>query len=202
MFARRVGARLGGRVITHERRTYRFIEFVEESIAFLVRLPHLLRARRRRRVSEGFESKLMLTVTAVNGCRYCGWFHSRLAEHRDVSRDEIRALLSGVVEGSVEDHEIAGVLFAQHFAETNRRPTPEAVARLCEAYDGETVADILVFLRMVTVGNLSGNTYRSFVERLRGRGAGRAGLLDDLLVFIATAPVFGPIGLLMPRGER
>lgn len=188
-------------MITHERRTYRFVEFVSESIAFLVRLPQLLRARRRRLVSESFESKLMLTVTAVNGCRYCGWFHSRLAERRDVDRDEIRALLSGVVEGSVSDGEIAGILYAQHFAQTDRRPTPEAVARLHEAYDRETVADIQVFLRMVTVGNLSGNTYRSFVERLRGRGAGRPGLLDDLLVFLATAPVFGAIGLMMSREE-
>lgn len=186
---------------SQKRRTYRFHEFVAESLAFVVRVPLLLRARRRRLVSEAFESKLMLTVTAVNGCRYCGWFHSRLAASRDVEREEIRTLLSGAIDRGVGDDEVAGLLFAQHHAENDRRPDPAAVARLRAAYDRETADDIQLFVRMVSVGNLSGNTFRSFVERVRGRGRGGPGLWSELLVFLATAPVFGTISLLMRREE-
>ncbi len=117
-------------MISQERRTYRFHEFVFDSLAWIVSWPLLVRAAWRRRVSAAFESKLMLTVTAVNGCRYCGWFHSRLAEHRDVPSDEVKALLSGVIDRGVADDEAAGLLFAQHYAESNRLPSPEAVARL------------------------------------------------------------------------
>jgi AhpD family alkylhydroperoxidase len=186
-------------MISQERRTYRFHEFVADSLALLVRVPLLVRAAQRRRVSAAFQSKLMLTVTAVNGCRYCGWFHSRLAESRDVPRDEVKALLSGAIDRGVADDEVAGLLFAQHYAESNRRPSPEAVERLRQAYGRETATDILLYVRQVMIGNLGGNTYRSFVERVLGRAAGRAGFLDDLLVFLVTAPVFAPIGLLMRR---
>lgn len=189
-------------MIAGERRTYRFVEFVRDSLALLVRLPLLLRARLRRRVSKAFEEKLMLTVTAVNGCRYCSWFHAREAARCRVPPEEVRALLGGAIDRAVGDAEASGLLFAHHYALRGGRPDREAVARLREAYGAEVAGDVLLVLRVITLGNLAGNTFRSFLERVRGRRPGAPGLADELLVFLATAPLFGPIGCMMRREAR
>jgi AhpD family alkylhydroperoxidase len=186
-------------MISNERRTYRFREFLADSFGVLVRLPLIVRARVRRRVSNSFESKLMLTVTAVNGCRYCAWVHSGLASRRHVAPEEVRALLAGAIDRPVGDDEASGLLFAQHYAQRDRRPDSEAVARLRDAYGRETADEIMLILRIISLGSLSGNTFKSFLERVRGAGSGGPGLWDELLVFLATAPLFGPIGLMMRR---
>ncbi|HEY6004831.1 MAG TPA: carboxymuconolactone decarboxylase family protein [Anaeromyxobacter sp.] len=189
-------------MIVRERRTYRFVEFVRDSLALLVRLPLLVRARLRRRVSHAFEEKLMLTVTAVNGCRYCAWFHEREAARTRVPPEEIRSLLSGAIDRPVGGGEASGLLFAQHWARSGGRPEPEAVARLRQTYGGDVAGDILLFLRLITLGNLAGNTFGAFLERARGPRAGAPGLWDELLVFLATVPLFGPIGWAMRRAGR
>ncbi len=181
------------------RRTYRFLEFVGDSLAVLVRLPMILRARRRRRVSKALEEKLMLTVTAVNGCRYCAWFHEREAARCRIPGAEVASLLSGAIDRPVGSDEASALLFAQHYAQSNRRPAPEAVARLREAYGDAVAGEILLITRIISLGNLAGNTYRSFLDRVRGRGNRDVGLVDGLLVFLATAPLFGSIGWMMAR---
>ncbi len=193
---------MGEAMIASARRTYRFLEFVGDSLAVLVRLPLILWARLRRRVSKAFEEKLMLTVTAVNGCRYCSWFHAREAARCRVPREEIATLLSGAIDRPVGSDETSGLLFAQHYAQSDRRPDPEATARLREAYGGAVADEILLILRIISLGNLAGNTFKSFVERVRGRGSGGPGFLDELLVFLVTAPLFGPIGWMMRREGR
>lgn len=186
-------------MIANARRTYRFLEFVGDSLAVLVRLPLIVRARLRRRVSKAFEEKLMLTVTAVNGCRYCAWFHEREAARCRIPPAEVASLLSGAIDRPVGGDEASGLLFAQHYAQSNRRPDPEAIARLREGYGAAVANDILLILRIISLGNLAGNTFRSFVERTRGRGPRDLRLVDELLVFLVTAPLFGPIGWMMRR---
>ncbi len=186
-------------MIAKARRTYRFLGFVGDSLAVLVRLPLILRARLRRRVSKAFEEKLMLAVTAVNGCRYCSWYHAREAARCRVPRDEIASLLAGAIDRPVGGDEASALLFAQHYAESDRRPDPEAIARLREVYGGVVADEIFLILRIISLGNLAGNTFRSFVERVRGRRSGEPGALDELLVFLATVPLFGPIGWIMRR---
>lgn len=181
------------------RRTYRFLEFVGDSLAVLVRLPMIVRARRRRRVSKALEEKLMLTVTAVNGCRYCAWFHEREAARCRIPSAEVASLLSGAIDRPVGSDEASALLFAQQYAQNNRRPAPEAVARLRETYGDAVANEILLIMRIISLGNLAGNTFRSFLDRVRGRGNRDVGLVDGLLVFLATAPLFGPIGWMMAR---
>ncbi len=189
-------------MIGRESRTYRFREFVRDSLAVLVRLPLILRGRLWRRVSKAFEEKLMLTVTAVNGCRYCAWVHSREALRCHVPSEEVKSLLSGAIDRRVSSDEVSGLLFAQHYAQSDRRPDPEAVAHLHEVYGRGIAGEIVLILRIISLGSLSGNTFRSFLERLRGRRSGAPGAWDEALVFLATAPLFGPISLMMRREGR
>jgi AhpD family alkylhydroperoxidase len=179
------------------RRTYRFLDFARDLLALAGKLPALLRARRRRKVSKEFEKKLMLTVTAVNGCRYCSWFHARDALRCGLTADEIESLASGAIDRRVLPGEAPGLVYAQHFAESGRNPHAEATARLRATYGDEAAEEILLYLNVISVGNLSGNTFRSFLERVRDRRFLDRGFLSELLVFLAVLPLFGIIALRM-----
>ena len=117
------------------------------------------------RLSPAFRERLMLAVTAVNGCRYCSHVHAREALLAGVSEREVEALLSGVVDDCPSEEE-AVVFYAQHWAETDANPDPEARQKLAEAYGDDTAGDIELVLRMIRVGNLTGNTWDYFLYHI------------------------------------
>jgi AhpD family alkylhydroperoxidase len=132
-------------------------------------LPAFRRAARSGRVSRAFAEKIMLAVTAVNDCRYCARFHTRLARHEGVSLDEIHNILSAEL-GDFPPHEAVALAFAQHWAETAGHPDPEAERHFHAFYGPETSQDLLHWMRMINVGNLAGNTWDAILWRL---GVGR-----------------------------
>ena len=107
----------------------------------------------------------MLAVTSVEGCRYCSYFHSKLALKSGVSQEEIVKLLSGEVEDCPEEEALA-VLYAQHWAESNACPGKEAAERLEETYGQEKAEAIDLMLRMIRLGNLLGNTWDYLLYRI------------------------------------
>jgi AhpD family alkylhydroperoxidase len=109
-------------------------------------------------LSPAFQERLMLAVTSVEGCRYCSYFHSKLALKGGVSQEEIGEILSGESEGCPVEEALA-VLYAQHWAESNACPDQEAVNRLEETYGPEKAEAIHLMLRMIRLGNLLGNTW-------------------------------------------
>jgi AhpD family alkylhydroperoxidase len=116
-------------------------------------------------ISEAFRERLMLAVTAVYGCRYCSWLHTGEALKSGIEEGEIAALLTGSVDNCPEDEAIA-LLYAQHWADSDARPEPEAVRRLEEAYGAEKAEMINLILHMNRLGNLSGNAGDHFLHRL------------------------------------
>ena len=109
-------------------------------------------------LSPAFQERLMLAVTAVEGCRYCSYLHSKLALKGGISQEEIKKLLSGEIEDCPEE-EVLAILYAQHWAESNACPDQEAVDRLKETYGPGKVEAIHLMLRMIRLGNLVGNTW-------------------------------------------
>ena len=107
----------------------------------------------------------MLAVTSVEGCRYCSYFHTKLALEGGISQEEIGRLLSGDFDDCPEDEAIA-IFYAQHWAESNAHPDPEATNKLREIYDPEKVEVIHLMLRMIRLGNLLGNTWDYFLYRI------------------------------------
>ena len=107
----------------------------------------------------------MLAVTSVEACRYCSFFHSKLALKGGISQEEIGSLLSGDFDDCPEDEAMA-IFYAQHWAESNGRPDPEATSKLGEIYNSEKVEAIHLLLRMIRFGNLSGNTWDYFLYRI------------------------------------
>jgi AhpD family alkylhydroperoxidase len=148
------------------RRTYRSLKELFTDLVFPIRNRRKLReVRNRGLLAPAFQERLMLAVTSVEGCRYCSYLHSRLALKGGVSQEEIGKLLSGDFEDCPEEEALA-VLYAQHWAEFNARPDPEAVKQLQETYGSEKSEAIHLMLRMVRLGNLLGNTWDYFLYRI------------------------------------
>jgi AhpD family alkylhydroperoxidase len=123
-------------------------------------------------ISPAFRERLMMVVTEVNGCRYCSYYHSRLALTSGVPESELRDLLAGSIPQDAPAEELPALLYARHWAEHNAQPDPQTEQRMKEVYGEEKVQAIQIILRMIRVGNLLGNT-------------------ADYLLFLLTFGLFG-----------
>jgi hypothetical protein len=74
-------------------------------------------------------------------------------------------LVGGVIEGCPEEYSIA-VLYAQHWAESNAHPDPEAVHRLEETYGKEKSNLVNVMLRPIRVILFMEDLWGSFLSRI------------------------------------
>lgn len=136
----------------------------------LAHMPEFWDTARSGRVSRAFAEKIMMAVTQVNGCRYCARFHTQLALKEGVPPDEIERILAAEI-GHFPEHEAVALAFAQHWAETEGAPDPEAERRFRSYYGLEVSADILNWMRMMNFGNLAGNTLDAILWQLGFRPA-------------------------------
>jgi AhpD family alkylhydroperoxidase len=148
------------------KRTYRNPgEFFSDMFFLLKKSGRIRNVVRKKILSAAFRERLMLAVISVYGCRYCNWAHTREALRSGVAQEEIVQLLKGSVEGCPEGEAVA-LLYAQHWADSDTRPDPEAINRLRETYGLEKAEAINLVLRMIRVGNLTGNTWDAFLARI------------------------------------
>jgi len=105
-----------------------------------------------------FRERLMLAVTEVNGCRYCQYAHARTALTAGVEATEIEEMAAGNLHGAPPE-QVAALLYAQHWAETEGNPDPDARRRILETYGAEQTGAIELAIRMIRMGNLTGNTW-------------------------------------------
>ncbi len=155
---------------------------IEETFSHLDDLRFAVRAGR---VSKAFSEKIMLAVTRVNGCRYCAYGHTRAALAAGVSESELRRIMSGEL-GDFPEQEAVALTFAQHYAECSCQPEPAAWQRLVATYGSETAGDILAYIRMITFGNLYGNTFDALLSRLAGRPADHSSLRAELGILLGV----------------
>ncbi len=139
------------------------------------------------RVSKAFRERIMLAVTQVNGCRYCSYYHTKLALETGMKPEEIAALLNGDL-GDVPLEELVAILFAQHYAESQADPDPASRQQLVETYGAETSRDILALIRMIMIGNIYGNSFDALQQRLRGRPVSGSTLTREFGIVIG--PLF------------
>lgn len=107
----------------------------------------------------------MLAVTAVNGCRYCSYFHAGEALKSGLKQEEIGRLLSGQID-TCPPEEAPAVLYAQHWAESNAHPDPQALQKFEEIYGRKRADSIHLALNMIRIGNLMGNSWDYMLFRL------------------------------------
>jgi AhpD family alkylhydroperoxidase len=119
-------------------------------------------------ISKAFRERLMMVVTEVNDCRYCRSFHVPQAANSGVGEEEIQDILAGQMPADAPVEEHAALAYAQHWAEENARPDPVYRRQVQERYAGETFAAVEMILRMIRVGNLTGNSLDFILDRISG----------------------------------
>ncbi len=140
------------------RRTYRSPAALLADLGYMLKRRSMIRQSFRQQLSPAFRERLMLAVTAVNACRYCSYFHAGEALRSGVPAEQLAALLAGEIPADAPPEERVALLYAQHWAESNAQPDPQAALRLVETYGAEQAEAINLALRMIRMGNLLGNS--------------------------------------------
>jgi AhpD family alkylhydroperoxidase len=150
----------------YQRRFYhRPSELVHDLRALLRERARIKSLKRGAMIDRAFQERLMLTVTEVNGCRYCAYAHARVALAAGVTQADVDALAGGDLDCSPPE-QVPALLYAQHWAETDARPDPEARQRVVETYGQAKTEAIELSMRMIRVGNLAGNTWDYLMYRV------------------------------------
>ncbi|TFG20005.1 MAG: carboxymuconolactone decarboxylase family protein [Promethearchaeota archaeon] len=139
-------------------------------------------------LSKEFLERIMLAVTSVNECRYCTYYHTKIALESGCSDDEIRGILGGDFSCAVQE-ELPALAFAQHFAESHEQPSRKALKQLVKVYGIEKSQQIITACRMITMGNLFGNTLDAYIHRYHGISPEDGSpLLEGIVYYIAAIP--------------
>jgi AhpD family alkylhydroperoxidase len=174
-------------------RIFTSIEFYRHLPGSMRAMPVMARARRKGLISKAFVEKIMLAVTQVNGCRYCSWFHTRVALKEGVPKSEIHTLLGGEFEGADED-EMLALLYAQHYADTGGKPEEEHRRKLFETYGREKARGIEASIKAITVGNIYGIAFDGLMRRLKGKEIKGSKLQNELGIVFGSLFMF-PVAL-------
>jgi AhpD family alkylhydroperoxidase len=118
-------------------------------------------------VDQDLRKRLMLAVTSVNRCRWCSWAHARGALKQGIPEGQVDELLCGTVDDCPEE-ELAALLYAIHWAETDGHPDAEARHAVVERYGAERTDAIDRALATIRAGNLLGNSFDYVFFRLSG----------------------------------
>ncbi|MCX5850084.1 MAG: carboxymuconolactone decarboxylase family protein [Deltaproteobacteria bacterium] len=171
------------------KRVYRVNQFFLDIFFLLNRLQLIIGAYRSKRVAWSMAEKIMLAVTAVNGCRHCARFHGALAQLSGVEAEEVAHLLQMEIGAQVSAYERPALQFAQEYAQTERNPSSENLLELKRFYGDAIAGDIMLYIRMILLGNLSGNTFDAFAARLAGKPFSHSRLFDEIIVATMAAPI-------------
>ena len=163
--------------VANAKRTLTRDNVVKTTTDVVVSVPILVRALVRPKIPRALREKIMLEVTAVNDCRYCQWGHTHLAIAQGVPLEEINQIFGHQNEtlAARNTAEAAAILFAQHYADSLGRFDPESIQNLRAFYSDAQVAEILAYLRAITLGNLTGNTLDALLDRFRRHGHAERG---------------------------
>ena len=139
------------------RRYYQNFKEIREDFRYLFSQRELIHKTMHELISYDFRERLMMVVTQVNGCRYCRSFHAKEALKSGITNEELKVLLAGEIPEDAPLEEIPALVYAQHWAESDAHPDDDAVQRLVDEYGQERADAIQIALRMIRMGNLSGN---------------------------------------------
>jgi AhpD family alkylhydroperoxidase len=142
-------------------------DLVTDARAIFARRREIRALMRDEILDAAFRERLMLVVTGVNACRYCSYAHAREALAEGITPEEIEDLSEGALEGSPPD-QMPALLYAQHWAEAEGNPDPEARKAVLARYGSDKVAAIELTLQMIQMGNLSGNTFDYVLYKISG----------------------------------
>lgn len=138
--------------------------FLAETASLAVKTPQMIKLGRGQTLSHDFRERLMLVVTGVNQCRYCTFIHSKAAGAVGVAPEQIAKLLDGDL-SDVSSTELPVLQFAARWAQADGLVDNSEFERLQVACGRELSEQILLALKMIRYGNLTGNTFDSIFRR-------------------------------------
>ena len=156
-------------------------------------IPFIIYASRKKLVSKQLTEKIMLVVTSVNGCTYCEWFHAKMAKRSGISNSEIHDLLNSQFNISAKEDEIPALIYAQHYAETNRSPDKQMRNDFIEFFGNDKSRAIEVNIRTIWFGNLSGNTFDAYRSRRKGKKAQNSNAIFEFFFYLISYPILAPL---------
>lgn len=172
-------------------------------LGFLLwKTPKIIGAMKNRKISKAFMEKIMNVTTAVNGCTYCSWFHAKQAIETGISKEEIKNMMNLQFEADASDFELTALLYAQDFAETNRKPNADTENIFYQYYGDKTAKDIILLIRMIFFGNLFGNTWDAVLSRFKGIPAKGSNILFELIFFLLNFWIMFPIMYMMKKDMK
>lgn len=160
--------------------------FIKDTGFLIAKTPRMISAIRNEEISRAFMEKIMTVVTAVNGCTYCTWFHAKKAVESGISDEEVKNMLNLQFQAEASDFELMALLYAQHYAETDRNPDSAMRAKLFDYYGEDTANLIIIVIRMIFFGNLLGNTWDAVLSRLKGNPAENSNVIFEFFFFLLT----------------
>jgi len=163
--------------------------------------PRIICALRDKQITRAFVEKIMTVVTAVNGCTYCSWFHAKQAVASGMTEEEVKNIFNLQFHADASEFEMVALLYAQHFAETNRQADDEMTEKLFDHYGENTAKHIILFIRMIFFGNLTGNTWDAVLSRLKGIPAQHSNIIFEFIFFLLSFWFMIP-AILITRGRK
>ncbi|TFG11022.1 carboxymuconolactone decarboxylase family protein [Candidatus Heimdallarchaeota archaeon] len=170
-----------------KKRSFTFKSFLRDFVRIMKKNSDIRDTMKSERVSKQFRERIMLAVTAVNGCRYCEWGHTKAALNEGCSEEEVEQIMTHDF-GSCNPDEVVALAYAQHYAETEENPSPDAWKRVVNFYGEEKAKDIQILIEMITMGNLLGNTLDAFESRLKGIPPENGSLFFELFLYSLALP--------------
>ncbi len=162
--------------------------FLNDVGFLLIHGPSIIGAACDHNISRTFIEKIMTVTTVVNECTYCAWYHAKAAVASGIGAEEVKSLLDLRFQATASDSdsEIMALLYVQHYAETNRQPETDMTARLFDTYGQRTAKHIMLVIRMISFGNLLGNTWDAVLSRFKGRPAPESNVAFELAFVLVT----------------
>ena len=174
-----------------KKRTYTFSTFFKDICTVMRKSSHIRESMQAERISGKFREKIMLAVTAVNGCKYCEWGHTKAAMEEGCTEEEIKEIMENDF-GSCDPDEVIALAFAQHYADSKGNYTEDSWTKLVDVYGEKEAEDILLSIQMITVGNLLGNTFDGFLSRFKGKPPENGSLMFELFLLLSFI-IFSPL---------
>lgn len=152
------------------------------------------RMKKSRVLNSEFVERIMLAVTEVNSCELCSYVHTKVALESGMNNEEIKGILSGVLD-DIPGDELPAIMFAQHYADSRGKPTQEAWERIAQLYGNDKAKNILGVVRVIMIGNVYGIPMGSLYNRFKGKADLRSNIFYEITMLVSSLIVV-PFALL------
>lgn len=141
-------------------------------------------------INKEFETNIMLSVTEVNGCPICNYYHTKQAIDSGISDEELQSLLSGDHK-NVKQEEAKALLFAQHYASEKENYSKVTFDKVIDYYGKEKAYGILGVITLISFGNAYGIGYCNFKSRFTKVGKVKdSRLFNEIFIMISPILLF------------